>query len=155
MSSSAVLSTNSTKSERNYGLDFLRIICMIMIPIQHINNHGGILIGSSVFLFLFSLNLPCKGKLLRKFIRFFAPVSFGVYLLHEEPLMRAAFITDKFKPLINLSPLLIIPAIVGFALAIWLVGSLVDRVRLAVFNLFHIKQFCVFLEKRRRIYTVN
>ena len=33
---------------RNYGIDLLRIVSMLMIPILHILGHGGILNGSQV-----------------------------------------------------------------------------------------------------------
>ncbi len=105
-------------------------------------------IGASVFLFLFFLKLPCKNTTLRKLIHFFAPVSFGVYLLHEEPLIRETFFTDKFKFLLDYPSVLVIPAVIGCALAVWLFGSLIDHVRLSVFNLLHIRQLCVLLEKK-------
>lgn len=42
-STNTLQSTMATKRERNYGIDLLRIICMIMIPILHILGHGGVL----------------------------------------------------------------------------------------------------------------
>ena len=39
-----------------------------------------------------------------RFVKFFAPVTFGVYLFSEEPLIREAFITDSFSFLANFNP---------------------------------------------------
>ena len=36
-------SLKNVDSERNYGIDLLRIICMVMIVIHHVLLHGGIL----------------------------------------------------------------------------------------------------------------
>ena len=34
---------------RNYGIDLLRIVAMMMIPILHVLGHGGILDNSQIY----------------------------------------------------------------------------------------------------------
>lgn len=105
------------------------------------------IIFGSVFLLLYFKDLKC-GKTLTKFISFFAQVSFGVYLLHEEPLIRDTFVHDAFVGYLSLNPVIMALAVIGTALGIWLVGSLVDRIRLFIFDLLKIKQLCIFIESK-------
>ncbi len=103
------------------------------------------IIFSAVFLLLYFSNLKCRKT--TKIIRFFAPVSFGVYLLHDEPLIRTRFIVDAFVGYGTQNPLFMAAAVVGTALCIWLVGSLVDYVRLQLFHWLKIKQLSVSIER--------
>lgn len=82
------------------------------------------------------------GKTSEKIISFFAPLTFGVYLIHDEPLIRSNFITDKMTFLTELNPALMIVSLIGISVAIWLVCSLIDKLRLEFFKLIKVKQFC-------------
>ncbi len=106
----------------------------------------------AVFLLLFFAKLSVKG-VWKKLIAFFAPVSFGVYLIHEEPLIREHFITGRFAGYSSLPPLLAVLAVLGTAFGLWLVCSLIDRVRLALFDVLKVKEKCADLESffRRRL----
>lgn len=77
-----------------------------------------------------------------KLISFFAPLTFGVYLIHDEPLIRSKFISNKLIFLTELHPALMIISVIGIAVAIWLVCSLIDKIRSEFFRLFKIKQLC-------------
>ena len=103
----------------------------------------------SVFLLVFFANIKCR-KATIAFVKFFAPVSFGVYLFHEEPIIRDNFIKHCFIQYLDFQPVMMILAVIGTALLIWLVGSLVDRVRLLIFDILHVKQFCGWTEKTLR-----
>lgn len=77
-----------------------------------------------------------------RFTRFFAPLAFGVYLLHEEHLVHEHIIVGRFAPLTTLHPLLIPLAAVTCALAIWLSCSLVDHLRLRLFAALRVRERC-------------
>ncbi|MBQ0084077.1 MAG: hypothetical protein KBS52_04855, partial [Clostridiales bacterium] len=100
------------------------------------------IIACAIFLFLFFENLKC-GKTMIKFISFFAPISFGVYLIHAEPLLVDNFLTGKFVFLANLNPIVMMLALIGLGLAIWLICSLIDKLRLELFKLLKIKELSV------------
>lgn len=102
-------------------------------------------IMSAVFLLLFFARLQVNNIWI-KIIKFFAPLSFSVYLIHDELLIREKFITDRFISYASFNPVLMVFAIIGTALAIWLVCSLIDKIRLIVFNVLKIKEFCVWIE---------
>lgn len=101
---------------------------------------------SAVFLILFFAKLKVNGFWVN-FIRFFAPLSFSVYLIHDEMLIREKLITDSFIGYASMNPLLMFLSIIGTALAIWLVCSLIDKIRLTIFNALKIKKLSVRTEK--------
>lgn len=103
----------------------------------------------AVFLFLFFSNISC-GEGLKKFIGFFAPVTFGVYLFHQEPLIRDTFIKGAFDGYLSFNPFVTVLAVIGTALCIWLLGSFVDRIRLEIFKLLKIRQLSEWIEKTVR-----
>lgn len=101
----------------------------------------------SLFLLLFFANIKC-GKNLTKFIQFFSPLTFGVYLFHEEPLIRDTFINNFSVGYLSFNPIVMMLAVIVTALFIWFIGSLADKIRLTVFNLIKIKELSVFLEHK-------
>lgn len=101
---------------------------------------------SAVFLLLFFAKLKVNGFWI-KFIGFFAPLSFSVYLIHDEFLIREQFITDSFIGYATMNPVLMFLSIISTALAIWLVCSLIDKIRLTIFNALRIKKLSVKTER--------
>ena len=99
-----------------------------------------------VFLVLFFAKLR-PGKCMQALIRFFAPVSFGVYLLHAEPLMWDHFLSDAFTWAVRYNAVVTCLIAIGAALAIWLAGSLVDHVRRLLFKLLHVDKLCRKVDK--------
>lgn len=98
----------------------------------------------AIALLLFFADLKCGRKLI-PFIRFFAPVSFGAYLLHDEPLIREYLLHDSLTGYLSFRTVKMLPAVIATALLIWLIGSLVDRVRLELFRLLKVSAACEFL----------
>ena len=98
----------------------------------------------AVFLILFFKELEFR-PWMNKVISFFSPVSFDVYLFHEEPLVVAAYISGAFVGYMSLKPLVMICAVAGTALVIWLIGSAAGRVRYLVFRLLRMEKLSVFL----------
>lgn len=91
----------------------------------------------------------CKlGDAWRKIINFFAPASFGVYLIHSHPLINDIFIEGKFEKYLTFEPYYMVLAVLGTALLVWFVCSLIDKVRIFLFGLFNIKEKCIILCRR-------
>jgi surface polysaccharide O-acyltransferase-like enzyme len=103
----------------------------------------------AVFLLLFFKDIKYN-KLAIRFIRFFAPLSFGVYLLHEEHLIRDNFIREKFYWYAEFNPIVLIIAVVLTAIAVWLIGSFADRIRLLIFDILKIRKICIWIEVKIR-----
>lgn len=87
----------------------------------------------------------------RKMIMLISPLSFGVYLLHDHPLVRNYIMTDRFSFLANGSALKMLLFFFGIILAIFTVGCCVDAVRSKLFQLLHIRRF---LNKLDRYFTI-
>ncbi len=100
---------------------------------------------SAVLLLLLFSRMKLSGRW-TAFVKFFAPAAFGVYLLHEEPLIREALILPLGAQIGKLNPVLMLLAVVAGAATIWLVGSLVDKFRIWLFNLLRIREKCQALE---------
>ena len=61
-------------------------------------------------------------------------------------MIRDKLITGTFVGYLNMPAWLMVLAVLGTAVLIWLVGSLVDRVRIFFFDLFKIKRCCIWIE---------
>ena len=97
-----------------------------------------VIISISIIM-LFS-NINIKNKYILKIIFFFAPLTYGTYLIHNHPLVRVHIIGKYFSWLINLKlyNLLIIEILCSFT--IFLICSLIDFIRLSIFKMLRIKQ---------------
>jgi hypothetical protein len=80
------------------------------------------------------------GAAWKKIIAFFAPIAFGVYLIHEEPLIRDNFINGRFKEYLQFNPVVMVLLVLATAFAIWFICSLIDRLRLKLFEVLKVKQ---------------
>ena len=83
----------------------------------------------------------------KKAISFFAPAAFGVYLFHREPLIWD-FIDNAFAPFASYSTVGMLLATLITALLIWLIGSLIDKMRIQLFFVLKIKQCCENIDRR-------
>lgn len=78
-------------------------------------------------------------------IKFLSPAAFGIYLIHEQNLIRGSCITDRFTWIAEL-PLKQIPfAIIGCALTIFVICLIIERTRLLLFNMLWINKAIEFV----------
>lgn len=78
-------------------------------------------------------------------IRFFVPLSFGVYIIHTNPVIWNHILTNCFSSYSTLPAPLLIVSIFGTALGIYLLCSLVDWVRLQLFRILRVNHWCMVL----------
>ena len=102
---------------------------------------------SAVCLLLFFKEMKL-GERAAKVIEFFSAVTFDVYLLHDEPLVRGTFIIGAFASYLFMNPGLMILAVIGAALVIWITGSLAGWIRIWIFRLVRVDRFCKWVEER-------
>ena len=87
-------------------------------------------------------------KYLAKVISFFGSLTFGVYLIHDNYLIRKNIIRYLFiKESNNLTLFLIIKLIIIKALKIFIICAFIDYIRYLIFELFRIRKLCNFIEK--------
>ena len=101
--------------------------------LRAVSNNTPFILFAAIALFeLFSHLKIERGS---KVIDFAAPLAFGVYLIHENELVRRNLVTGAFAKLPELSPWLFPFAVIGIALAVYAACSLIDYIRQQLFKL--------------------
>ena len=74
-----------------------------------------------------------------KMIRVFSPMAFGVYLIHNHPLIFSYLLKDRFTDYVAFPWILEILAVLGTAVIINLICYAIDFIRLKLFKWLHIR----------------
>jgi hypothetical protein len=91
---------------------------------------------SSVCLFMFFLNINIKREWIRRLICNVAPLTFGVYLLHEWPDLRNYLWTKIFNPPKYVNSFKMYPYLLITVVSIFICGIIVEWIRIKFFNSF-------------------
>ena len=83
----------------------------------------------------------------KKIIRFFSPMAFGVYLIHNHPLISSYFMKARFIEYASFPWIIEILAVFGTAACINIICYAIDFIRLELFKRLHIRQKIDLLEK--------
>ncbi len=109
-----------------------------------------ILIAISLLL-LFS-KIELKNKAVIKIVAFFSPLAFGVCLVHAHPLVYDNILTDSCTKLAEMNTLVMVLAILGIALVIFIVCAFIDYLRVLLFKFLKVnqrtEQLCNFVSKK-------
>ena len=81
-------------------------------------------------------------------ITFFASTSFGVYLIHDNNSVRGTLMINRFAEFASYNPVLMVLAVLGVALGIYLVCSLIDYLRILLFKALKVKILTQKLENK-------
>lgn len=92
------------------------------------------LLGAAAMLLLLFRQWDVKNPLGRKLIAFFAPVSFGVYIIHTNPKVWTHLLAARLLWVAELPAPLLLLTVVGIALAVFLGCALLDFLRLKLFQ---------------------
>lgn len=79
---------------------------------------------------------PCFEKL----IKVAAPLAFSVYLIHAHPLIWEYGMADRFSVLAAKTPPVMLLLVLGAALGIYVICSLMDVLRVWIFRLLHMDE---------------
>lgn len=83
-----------------------------------------------------------------RMIAVLSPLSFGVYLIHDNPLVREHLVISSTASLAGLSPLHLLLALAGCWAGVYAVCLLMEYLRTKLFALLHIPALCTAAEKR-------
>ena len=100
----------------------------------------------STFFILFCSKLEINFIIFQKIISFFAPLTYGVYLIHNHAIIRIHIITGKYTFLLKYHSLELIFGILTESLKIFLFCSIIDFIRLIIFKILRIRQICISIE---------
>ena len=105
------------------------------------------IVSASIFLFLSWCKYEFKNKYIIKIIKWFAPVSFSVYLIHDNNLIRNYFIKNSFINLTNGLPIiLIVINLIIIVLSIYLISTFLEYMRLMLFKILKVNKLIDFIE---------
>ena len=103
----------------------------------------------SISLLIIFANIKVSSKA-AKLIGFAAPATFGVYLIHDNPLVRESVIAKIGGRIAELPGILPPVAVCGTALGILIICLLIDRIRIALFDLLRVKALAEKIESLRQ-----
>lgn len=101
-----------------------------------------------LLLFFEKINISSFWK---KIISFFSPMAFGVYLIHNHPLISSYFMKLRFIEYASFSWIIEILAVLGTAACINIICYAIDFIRLELFKILHVRQKIDLLEKGIRM----
>lgn len=93
-------------------------------------------IAISFFIIFMKLNIS---KFWQKMIASISPLVFGVYLIHVQPLVFEKILNDRFIYISNYSAYQIPFIVFSKAIIIFVVGIIIDKIRLKLFELLKVK----------------
>lgn len=97
---------------------------------------------SSIALFVIFLNISIKNNVLKKLIRFIAPLTFGVYLVHNNPTIRNA-LWNFIKPSRFLGAWWFLFVGCGIICAIFIISAVIEYCRSLIFNQIYTSQLVI------------
>ena len=99
----------------------------------------------SIFLFNAFQQLRIKEGF-GKGISFFAKAAFGVYLIHENPMLVERLIRNQFIGFAEFPVFLMFIGVLASAISIYLICTVIELLRIYLFKLLHIKKLVIFFE---------
>lgn len=112
------------------------------------NYNSPTIVLAGVCLLLLFANLNVKKNV--KPIAFFAPFTFGVYVIHSHPIIWDSFMTNRFISFTSLHPIILVVAVLITALAIFVICSIIEFARIKLFYVLHVPKFCKLIEDKIR-----
>lgn len=103
---------------------------------------------AAVFLFLSCYKYKFTNKYILMMIRIFAPISFIVYLIHDNNLIRNYFIKDSFSNISETTIILLIFIVIISAVFIFIICSILEYLRLLIFRILNINKIINYIEQK-------
>ncbi len=103
------------------------------------------ILAEAVFLLLAFEHIK-TGRLFSKILVFLSPLTFGVYLIHEQFQIKSRIVVDRFAWIATLPVYCAIPLIILIVLCIYVICSIIELLRFWLFKIFRVKERCEQLE---------
>lgn len=98
------------------------------------------MLAASVVLLLWFANIGDMNQIVKRLVVFAAPAAFGVYLIHDNSLIRESLMINAFAGLGECVPPVMTGGIVLAVFGIFLLCLFIDRIRLWLFTKLKVKQ---------------
>lgn len=109
------------------------------------------LINSFLLFGLFS-KIKVKRPAIQSKIVAFIPLIFSVYIIHTNKFVFEQIISSLFEGYASFNPVLLVLAVLGTALAIFIICIMIDMLRFELFKLCRVDKLCEFVEKKMRAF---
>lgn len=109
------------------------------------NYNSPTMVAAGVCLLLLFMNLNIEKS--KKIISLFAPVTFGVYIIHTHPMIYGRFIENGFSKYKEFGIIELVIAVLVTAIVIFVICSLMEMFRIRVFKMLHISELCKQIDK--------
>lgn len=107
-------------------------------------------LSSAIALLLLFSRIKLNNSVVLHIVSFLSPLAFSVYLIHEHYFVKGLFITNKLVWITQLPTIAIIPVVLGCAIGIYTICSVIDSARMYLFKLLRIKMLFSSIEERLR-----
>ncbi|MCI6857468.1 MAG: acyltransferase [Bacteroidales bacterium] len=104
----------------------------------HYHNNNGVAFLSALFLFLWTAKLKVGDNAFSRFMMRIAPLTFGVYLIHDNEFVRRIVWNEMFDAKAHVTGWEFVPYMLGVVLAIYAVCTLIDYGRERLFALLRV-----------------
>ncbi len=104
-----------------------------------------VLASLAIFILFAKWKLSVQDRLIPLVI-YLAPASFGVYLIHLHPLIEKYLLVDRFITLLHLEEWLLPLALFFLSFIIYLVSSMLEKMRLSLFRKLKLRDKLSFLD---------
>ena len=123
------------------------IITLKKIFVMRINSIPMNLQSISIILIAMNINY---NKYISKIICFFGPLTFGVYLIHEQELVKRIFMPNLFsRDSKQLKKIIVVKLVILRSIYLFFICSFIDYIRYIIFEyVLRIKKIYIFIEKK-------
>lgn len=131
-----------------FGMVVVTWLSKVVIKSENFVNYTSpTILLAGICLLLFFAGIEVKKQSARKIISVFATTSFSVYILHIHTWVWGELV-NRFKDFGTLPTRIMLFKILKWAVIIYFVCSLIDAIRIKIFRVIKIKEYCQYIEKR-------
>lgn len=98
---------------------------------------------SSIFLLLYFINLKIEKRTILRIIKFLSPLTFGIYLIHSNPLIYTNIFDNMLVKFVNYPYYILILIIVIVVFLIFLFCVLIDKMRVHIFKIINVDKISI------------
>ena len=107
-----------------------------------VSNISTVIILQAICLLGMFLKVHITNKTINKVICTIAGTTFSVFVIHEHPLLKYQFLKGRFASYAEETPIIMVLKVLGTALVIFAVCSVIDLVRMQIFRVLRVKEHC-------------
>ncbi len=103
------------------------------------------MVVGAILLLVWAINLKVKGKATRAVLRFMAPTTFAVYIMHVQPVFWSSVMASRFWAMGAKAPWMMVLGMLGAVLIIFISCMLLERLRMLLFRITRLDDLLSFL----------